>query len=70
MLTLPEHLISPRVFNEINVSLSFVPPYFMDLSCLLDFEFCKFLLFNFVVSLYVYLVSNDTSEFINRKRLC
>jgi len=27
--TLPEHLISPLVFVEVNVVLSFVSPYFM-----------------------------------------
>jgi len=29
MLTLPEHLISPLVFIEIRVVLSFLSPYFM-----------------------------------------
>jgi len=29
MLTLPEHLLSPLVFIEVHVVLSFVSPYFM-----------------------------------------
>jgi len=29
MLTLPEHLISPLVFIEVHVVLSFVSPYFI-----------------------------------------
>jgi len=29
MLTLPEHLVSPLVFIEVHVVLSFVSPYFM-----------------------------------------
>jgi len=29
ILTLPEHLISPLVFIEDHVVLSFMPPYFM-----------------------------------------
>jgi len=29
MLTLPEHLISPLVFIEVHVALSFVSPYFL-----------------------------------------
>jgi len=29
MLTLPEHLISPLVFIDVHVFLSFVSPYFM-----------------------------------------
>jgi len=29
MLTLPEYLISPLVFIEVHVVLSFVSPYFM-----------------------------------------
>jgi len=43
MLTLPEHLISPLVFIEVHVVLSFVSPYFMWLSCLLSFD-CSFCL--------------------------
>jgi len=39
MLTRPEHLISPLVFIAVHVFLSFVSPYFMLLSCLLNFEF-------------------------------
>jgi len=32
MLTLPEHLISPLVFIEIHVVLSFVSPYVIDIN--------------------------------------
>jgi len=39
MLTVQEHLISPLVFIEVHVVLSFVSPYSMLLSCLMDFEF-------------------------------
>jgi len=39
MLTLSEHLISSLVFIEVYVVLSVVSPCFMQLSCLLDFEF-------------------------------
>jgi len=39
MLTLPVHLMSPLVFIEVHVVLSFLSPYFMLESCLLDFEF-------------------------------
>jgi len=45
MLTLLEHLISPLVFFEVNVVLSFVSPYFMLQSCLLILSFdCSFCL--------------------------
>jgi len=47
MPTLPEHLISPVVFIEVRVVLSFVSPYFM-YNCLvfwiLNFDFFFFLL--------------------------
>jgi len=29
MLTIPEHMVSPLVFTEVHVVLSFVSPYFM-----------------------------------------
>jgi len=49
---LPAHLISPLVFIEVYVVLSFVSPYFMLKSCLLDFEFWLFLLFDCLVSIF------------------
>jgi len=39
MLTLSEHLISPLVFIEVHVVLSFVSPYVVLWSCLMSFEF-------------------------------
>jgi len=51
MITLPEHLISPLVFIEVHVVLSFVSPCFIFWSCLLDFEFLLFLSFDCLVSI-------------------
>jgi len=45
MLAIPEHLISPMVFIEVHVVLSFVSTYFMLYSCLLHLSFdCSFCL--------------------------
>jgi len=57
MLILLEHPISPLVFIEVHVVLSFMSPYFLWLSCLLDLDFWWFLLFDCLVSIFVTFVN-------------
>jgi len=57
MLTVPEHPISSLVFIEVHVVLSFVSPFFMWQSCLMDFKFSLFLLFDCLVSRFFLLKS-------------
>jgi len=65
-LTLPEHKISPLVFIVVHIVLSFVSPYFMWVSCLLDFEFWLFLLFDCLVSFYCLLKHMNKNRSVNR----
>jgi len=59
ILILPEHLISPLVFVEVHVVLSFVSPYFMLYSCLLDFSFdCSFCLTAWYLYFLLYVLSD------------
>jgi len=69
VFTLPEHLISPLVFTDVHVVLSFVSPYFLILSLIVSFVWMHGIyIFYFYMFEYISTYLFKTCIWLNKKK--